>query len=61
MFSDMISKVTKETWIRFIDEVEPYRADMFRYALKLSGNPFERSFALTPRRKVPGIRVRGGY
>ena len=41
MFSDIITTSTKETWIRFVDEVEPYRQDMFRYGLKLTGNPFD--------------------
>ena len=41
MFSDIMGASTKETWIRFVDEVEPYRQDMFRYGLKLTGNPFD--------------------
>lgn len=32
---------TQETWLRFVDEIEPYRKDLFRYCLKLTANPFD--------------------
>lgn len=36
-----ITEVTKQTWITFVDEIEPLRKDLFRYSLKLTGNPFD--------------------
>ena len=40
MFTELNS-ATKETWLRFVDEIEPHRQDLFRYCLKLTGNPFD--------------------
>lgn len=31
----------REAWDRFIDQVEPLRPDLFRFGLRLTGNPFD--------------------
>ncbi len=36
-----LDSATKATWLRFVDEIEPHRQDLFRYCLKLTGNPFD--------------------
>ena len=36
-----ITEITRQTWITFVDEIEPLRRDLFRYSLKLTGNPFD--------------------
>ena len=28
-------------WLRFVDTIEPLRPDLFRFALRLAGNPFD--------------------
>ena len=37
---DLASGV-REAWLRFVDTIEPLRPDLFRFCLRLTGNPFD--------------------
>ena len=52
---DELQAGVRDGWARFIDRVEPFRADLFRYGQRLTGNAVDAE-ALQKEEQVDGVR-----